>query len=1294
MSVEIEGPKGYEFQYLVSLCIWLLNQDETTEFYIEAKEDAEIILTVNGIKKIYEIQVKKENSDLNESLFANWICHFEDHKSDSNLLERITKDRNRFVIFATMSRCTDTTSIFLRDGYTSEEKIPTGKKEDFNSFWEAIAKIEESATKGLKKKRHSYCKKQADDLFNQNVGFIKNILSRIVIWEKITKEDVERQIKSCLSLKNIPFSKFDSLIRALLDIIKEDGRNKSLNIVTKLNEEIDDNKFYKPPLENYYLDRIEEPDLLKKLDSDNVLLLTGLSFSGKTQVGVKIALAYIQKGFHPIITSNLDTGIKFIRDLQTQESRIVLLEDPFGHILDSNSRKTYNELENFLKTKLQNNRKLIITSKIELLIDLNIQRNSFKLHQYIWHDLTVIDRKLLINIWNKIKLQTEFPKDIDYIILDVIAKSEHLPQPGQLNQLVLFLDELEGKDKNWESISKIIYKTSKTIADDIISFGDIHKNLFLLIGMMADTIHTVKTKDLSFILNSPYKENAWLRNQQKGEFPEYDPKYKDFTDPYKQALLFFERKGYISQDDKFNIKFRHPNYEWAAKYLIFVDHTRASCNKTISFLSKAINSLNFHGALRACNLLKYIYIEANTIEPALQKRIKRKLIKLGFKGLSSNYLAVQDKALDFLLENIKDLLKKEFEEINRYLRKDFSVNNLYWKNDIPFLHKNDFYTISDFSETMERKKLQFEKSKIIVNEITLKIQRMQPLNESDLFHSLIHIKETHDIVLLDKLKDRFKNSSHSIIRGNYVYLVFLYNKQFDDQILQDIFSDKNPDVIYYAMKGIVEAKFDYAQDIQIKILSYLKRIFHFPQYFLKCSDILLKFDELFQRNDDNPKRYIKNINDQDIKRLWIFWGELSPFVFEYKSLLPIDTDNFYSLFEKAKDFIELDKAIIIFEKWYNCLEALNQKYVPDASLFDISSLFITYTTNNNIIQIREKIFKLSLKNKNTSFTGAFLCNYLDCWEYLSDQEKEIIYTLLQSNRPDKDWLSAIAISVSNPPKEILNLLIGDTNYYVDKNYEKIIDELNKKRILEKCVNLYCNKSFFYALNFGRNKNFWDNIIMLVLKDKKNHNGFEIALSYMILRCMNSTGEPWWSNYESIWKIILENSNDKKVIIYSLIDSTIKCCPMIPPTNFFWTSLMNSLHDEDKEFFCKLIIENLESIEYSSSLSLYEILDYSFIESLILPKTFDKTIIQLYSLLSHTDGELRSKTFSLLTGFLKEKSLKATFQFLQSKLEKEFNEDFLKKLEEIRLLRIDTAYKIRNRWKEKEMLKLDDWVDDH
>lgn len=116
MSVEIEGPKGYEFQYLITAAIAIQKLGcQSLAVESEAGEDAKLSISINGILHTVDVQVKSTTCDVSIDLLCEWLSHFTARKSDENLLCKLLNDPNRIAVFVCGGRCRDILKEFIAD---------------------------------------------------------------------------------------------------------------------------------------------------------------------------------------------------------------------------------------------------------------------------------------------------------------------------------------------------------------------------------------------------------------------------------------------------------------------------------------------------------------------------------------------------------------------------------------------------------------------------------------------------------------------------------------------------------------------------------------------------------------------------------------------------------------------------------------------------------------------------------------------------------------------------------------------------------------------------------------------------------------------------------------------------------------------------------------------------------------------------------------------------------------------------------------------------------------------------
>ncbi|NMB42664.1 MAG: hypothetical protein GX995_00865, partial [Clostridiales bacterium] len=338
MSVEISGPGGYDFQYLNSLLLALeyLDKDEV-EIYIERKdeEDAQIIFRQGDIRYIINIQVKNRSEDIDLQSFADWISHFESRSASFCLLNKLEENNNRFVVFISDARSKDDVSLFVDEGVIHTE-LSSGFNDEYLGRVRECIKNCYSGNSPTSISRKKFLEEFIDSMKN---NYLRNILKKIKLRERYTEAYSIEKIRYLLNKKfYIPQSKTDGVIIELLDKIRYSrGTGFSItadlmNIINKYSGKIVLNR------DANYISRIERESCRKILSTNNVLLLTGISFCGKSYLAKDIAQEYLENGYRVKRVGELygdDGAISFIRH-GSIEDRMLILEDPFGQVETKN----------------------------------------------------------------------------------------------------------------------------------------------------------------------------------------------------------------------------------------------------------------------------------------------------------------------------------------------------------------------------------------------------------------------------------------------------------------------------------------------------------------------------------------------------------------------------------------------------------------------------------------------------------------------------------------------------------------------------------------------------------------------------------------------------------------------------------------------------------------------------------------------------------------------------------------------------------------------------------------------
>ncbi|MDP1812818.1 MAG: hypothetical protein Q8K92_00050 [Leadbetterella sp.] len=476
MSVTISGPKGYEFQYRVTVLAALINLDNAVALFVEKKgtEDAEVRIQIAGAVRIYDIQVKNSNNAVELKTLSEWLCHFEERVAVNNLLDRIITQHN-YCLFVAAGRCVDTTSHFVSKMPGLEEHGPlTINQAWVDGFANELVNNIWSGTTTLQKERHAFCVKQGVAITSSMN--VEKDLRRIIIWEQVVDDQVDSFVNFLLNKKyKIPQSVTEDTYLQLLEAVRK-GRDQQADILADFKVIIEKNTGEKPFVDTGYQTRSEESSLISSLKTDGIVLLSGSTQSGKSELGRQLASVFYDKGFAYYITADVSDVSRFF-SMNQNEDKICVLEDPWGHIQAiAGSIDSWHKLGMILANKRANH-KLIVTSRSEIVSELALVTGSASFKGHVWADVTVSDREVLKAFWQTFSVE----KTLDAGVAETIAKhlvdspADSLLQIGQLHHLSR-IDNNDITGKNADELLHLARQSAAEIAGSLLSNWKIQSN--------------------------------------------------------------------------------------------------------------------------------------------------------------------------------------------------------------------------------------------------------------------------------------------------------------------------------------------------------------------------------------------------------------------------------------------------------------------------------------------------------------------------------------------------------------------------------------------------------------------------------------------------------------------------------------------------------------------------------------------------------------------------------------------------------------------------------------------------
>lgn len=1220
-SVELIGPQGYEYQYVVTALIGLLKLKNTKNLTLVIEktggEDAELTLLENGEVKTVEIQVKSTSSDLNLKQFTGWLAHFEDHKANANLLLRLENDQNRYALFVTRARCTDE----MRSFCTMKEIVYHERNPilatNINDFLSYLGSIYTGKLSELKEQRGEFCRQQAERL-RANKSNLKELTQRVNIWEQLNVDELETVIYSLLNREYlIPQSHTQTVLLYILEAIRE-SRNRRSDVIPLIKEILKKNAADRIFLNEVNVLREETNSLIEQLETNNVLLLTGVSYCGKTHTAEYIATHFQNRGFHGKQVQEISAASRFLIS-DDNEDKLCILEDPFGHSgLEDNAPDKMERITKLIN-KLRPNRKLIITTRKDLLTQFfgSDDINQWKMDYFDWVDLSVEDKEWMIKVWEEYAAFKGHPKDIINLVKEGIEQSnnDQVLQPGQLRHLA-FKESSELEGRSFRELYSLANEDARRISTFFGRQSTDFLKVVLSLGCGASTITPISYDEIKYILsNSSKKLSMWEEDEDIFGFDEGDsfPNYtelRELNEAELQALDLLESRGFIKFD--FNTyRFTHPTYLEAAKQTVQFMRTGVRQRSLLGLLEQGLFCLHPKTAAMFSKNIE-------TIFPAFQNspNVQKELVDLSYlAGTKSIFPVVRDMAVTFLIKIIDQLDEQKQKSVVRAIKKNKpDILKLEWEGDIPWSSRRMGFDLYEFLKRDTDNRINTDEMikylEKIRNEESLLTREAWLLANN--FHC--QFSDSDNIKLLKYLI----TFDEAFIREKAAYLILKVYGGYYPDVWPLVFLDSHPNVLFEAIKGSFHIWYKADYSTKARLLKHLTNIMEDTFVAAVSNDFIIHFSEYIEHKENGWKE-LTHAQKAD---LWNLWASLfHPFFKNIPDkIVQIHESRLLNTIRKSTEFLCPEHIVILVQSWLSWVEKYLQFSLPQEFGMALGEILISGTKSKP--EIRESISSKLLSHRDTNFLFTILNDYIDGWAHLTHREKEEIIQLLQSDdRIDGRWLKALALTRTNVPEEIEEAILEDSQVLL-KDPKEII-QVTPEDLLTDCLHVYSGfpQPLFWLGTHGAHGTVWKQVILALL-DNEDHKAFGLSLKIFIGRV---TDQDFLQTDEhtvfTIWKEICQSTRKetKDSAFHYLLKYSISKVGVY--SKELWNIFFQSLKaEEERERYVDGILKVAEALTY------YEELTYIFPEDIVNTKIITKlpTDYMSWGLLVDDQREVQDK----------------------------------------------------------------------
>lgn len=1181
MSVEIVGAQGFDYQYIVTLYM-ILKYLEMDHFEVlvenESFEDAKLSYQLEDKTYHIELQVKKKASEIAYDEFATWLAHFQKSKSDCFILDRIQQSDTNYLVFVTNNRCTDNVSKFVgKENEIKENKICFSAEMLKDLKLRMLKGIDNKNELGRKRKEH------IEQYFNQKKNELNKVLGRVYIIER--KDQIEREI--CIILKEqyqIPKMICRDVMNQMLDVVRQ-GRDSGEDITALIREILKNKRFSRVLPEDKSFYKRDSIDILKsELLQKNLLLLTGVPFSGKTYIAKTIAQELQDNGYYVKLTDNIieDQEAYYFLMSPENDSRLLLIEDPFGHIGKSeNYIQIRDKIEGLIRDRLSINRKVIITSRLDILLDVfqKKQIEECKIQGNGWINTSISSKEEAEKIWLRFygesdeslqvfeRLKRSFDHHDETVFLEI----------GEMRHLLLSVQNINVlTHMSTDEIIKQARISSEEVCRKIKSYGETYKDIFILLGCFCNTVRSVSVKDLAYILCSN-EESVSIRqkmeeevtvsigDRQKNshihqEFPVYAQMPKLDEDIISILRVLCE-KGYIYKERITNeIYFLHPIYTYASKLLLQEEiEDDWDIEKYIKYMRRAIGSLSSNAAF--CSLCQ------------LGQEFDREqmIIDCIVEGSRSIFPAIRDVSILYLDQN--------FDNLNEQVQKDFMKNirngrtadkYMQWNGNecwyqMDGKHYFDFFNMDDFWG----KDINFT-----LEEIEERVRKKENFSK----------KEIYDILsssLADNLSREFLEytllSDEAVIRSRAIFYLFKnYAAKLDFEKTEYLQRFENYNVVYGMLKGMFSSVNDFSEENVKKLIIYFQKQFERKSVSMYVEDLFDKFGDEYDSKAIDWGKYA----EAERLRIWKIWAALfskwlvcfpAKFMGMNEPHMSLNIDRSLKYLNNQKEVVDVANAWIQWIHNYSKYHSVND--------YGMSVLDYLITGTKNSACLRKGMIKKELKVNSTSLVTAHISHIVDLWDMLTDEERKDICEYLKNEmRGDMKWIQAVALTRKNVTKDIQIAITG--NVFLDKEPKKIIDTLNEKNILTECLHIFCGfpqPLWFNGYHHSGKYSLWDGVMMEVLKKDIVDENYNISLREMIDELYNNNDHRFVNGYD-VYKEMLSDEEKRKQIFERLAYTSVT---QNQDNKKMWDELLQACSEEEKKQYFLIISNFIEMVEYEN-----------------------------------------------------------------------------------------------------------------
>lgn len=1085
MSIEIIGQQKYRFQdHVCALLAVLASGNPEASLQIEPKdgEDALLQTTEGGVARTVEVQVKGSAAAITHDVLADWLAHYPAYGDSGSLLERISTDSSRSVLFVASGRCNDAVAPHAVPLSVHTTQVPTGGVTNAveHGMREGLHNYEtgtSSTDSPLVKRRRANI---GTLLAVTPTASLKAALQRVLIAELVDEPAVLRRMRDTLeTVHRVVPDRVEEVTRRITDIVVNEKKT-DVNVLPLVDKVVSWGSAVDPLVAASYVSRGEEQALLDRLSLDSALLLTGAPRVGKTFCARNLAYSLQSQGYRVRICTDISEAERYLTEPVTG-NRAALVDDPLGgaHAADNAARELM--LLGALIPKLANGRRLIVSQAQDRLLQISRCQSvsAVRTGNLPWVEMSIGTNDFLGDLWSALTADYSVPPALGTLVAEAIEAGQFDLEPGCLVYLAANHDRV-GPDAQLADVISYARQDSRSLGDALRE-----EQLAPLMSALAiastPSLRSAEL-ELAFVLDDKRSDRpgessvkftmlSWpslVSTTPSAPPPSYVP-LPALSAQQISDLDRLELRRMVSRTSR-RYTFSHPFYRASAESLVDAATTR-SMESALSVLERALFTLDADASRATATNLGWVYRNLNTEEG------RQGVVGLAVRGLRSIFPAVRDLCFEFLARRLASLSVEEQANVSDWVRSVTAMELSYveWTEDgqprIPSATFGDTLEVAQFPASVPLAEVEGALT-------LLDSDRPHTLSAHDAARAVMFLQHSPGRLTL-QIASRLLSFDISIVRAPVAQLWLGSPRDGDQPLLQRIFNEQHPSVTKAAYQGVLKAWPYCSEARRAALISGLQVMADSP---ISATVLIGSLVVIARKEYGGPETP------------WPLFEALMPKVLhQLPPGVSFRDERLYHVMDAAIGNISPQSLLEIIDTWIDLVHQYALSGIPSDYMLGVTGILIL-GVQSETSERGVRIERL-LAVPGTASRIRVVSDLVDAWDDLKDVERARLLQHLTTADLDVTWLQAAALTRRAVPSEIQNALLP-AGLTLASEPEEIISRLPAS-IFEACVHVFTGHHpvIYYVGAHGSGNTAWNSVLRRIVR-MPDHSMFEVAWEWL------------------------------------------------------------------------------------------------------------------------------------------------------------------------------------------------------